>query len=267
MTHPAIALAERIRSGAPAFAAWCGIPDPLVPEIMCREGFDCAVIDMQHGSHDYATAAQAIANVAGAGKGAIVRPPVGEFTMASRMLDAGAAGIIAPMVNSVADARQLAAFTKFPPTGERSWGPARALSLSGLAPLDYLKAANGFSLTIAMIETRAALAALDDILAVDGIDGVFVGPSDLSIALTDGATVDQSHPEVDKALDHIVKRAKASGKFASAFCGDGKRAGEVAAKGYQLMSIGTDQLLLRAGCKAGLEAARATGKASQQSAY
>jgi len=267
MTHPAVAFAARIRSGAPAFAAWCGIPDPLVPELMVREGFDCAVLDMQHGAYDYSVASQAIANVAAAGKPAIVRVPVGEFTMASRMLDAGASGIIAPMVNSVADAKLLAAFTKFPPLGERSWGPARALSISGLAPLDYLKDANGFSLTIAMIETRAALDALDAILAVEGIDGVFVGPSDLSIALTNGATVNQSHPEVDAALNHIVARAKAAGKFASAFCADGKRAAEVAAKGYQLMSLGTDQVLLRAGCKAGLEAARATGKASQQGAY
>ena len=267
MTNPAIALAERIRSGAPAFAAWCGIPDPLVPEIMVREGFDCAVLDMQHGAYDYAIAVQAIANVAAAGKGSIVRIPVGEFTTASRMLDAGAAGIIAPMVNTVADAQLLANFTKFPPTGERSWGPARALTMSGLAALDYLKQSNGFSLTIAMIETRAAMAALDDILAVDGIDGVFVGPSDLSIALTNGATVNQLHPEVDKALDHIVSRAKAAGKFASAFCADGKRAAEVGAKGYKLMSLGTDQMLLRAGCRAGLDEAHATGKAMQQGAY
>ncbi len=266
-THPAAAFADRVRTGAPAFAAWCGIPDPLVPELMCREGFDCAVLDMQHGAVDYAVAVQGVASCALAGKPAIVRIPVGEFTTASRVLDAGAAGIIAPMVNSVADARQLAAFTKFPPMGERSWGPHKALALTGLAPLDYLAQANGFTLSIAMIETRAALAALDDILAMPGIDGVFVGPSDLSIALTNGATVNQLHPEVDAALDHIVARAKAAGKFASAFCADGKRAGEVAAKGYKLMSVGTDGNLLRAGCRAQLDAARATGKAGQQGAY
>jgi 4-hydroxy-2-oxoheptanedioate aldolase len=267
MTHIAAAFAARVRTGAPAFAAWCGIPDPLVPELMCREGFDCAVLDMQHGAIDYACAMQGIANCALARKPATVRVPLGEFTTASRVLDGGAAGIIAPMVNSVADARQLAAFTKFPPVGERSWGPHKALALTGLAPLDYLAQANSFVLTIAMIETRAALAALDDILAVPGIDGVFVGPSDLSIALTNGATVNQLHPEVDKAMDHIAARAKAAGKFASAFCADGKRAGEVAAKGYKLMSIGTDGNLLRAGCRAGLDAARATGKAGQQGAY
>ena len=111
------------------------------------------------------------------------------------------------------------------------------------------------------------MAALDDILAVPGIDGVFVGPSDLSIALTNGATVNQLHPEVDKALDHIVARAKAAGKFAAAFCADGKRAAEVAARGYQLMSIGTDSILLRAGSRIALDAARATGKAGQHGAY
>jgi 4-hydroxy-2-oxoheptanedioate aldolase len=267
MTHIAEAFATRIRTGAPAFAAWCGIPDPLVPEIMCREGFDCAVLDMQHGAIDYAVAMQGIASCALAGKPAIVRVPVGEFTTASRVLDGGAAGIIAPMVNTVADARALAAFTKFPPMGERSWGPHKALALTGLAPLEYLAQCNGFTLTIAMIETRAALAALDDILAVPGIDGVFVGPSDLSIALTNGATVNQLHPEVDKALDHIAARARAAGKFASAFCADGKRAGEVAAKGYKLMSIGTDNILLRAGSRAALDAAKAGGKAGQQGAY
>ncbi|MGL4637118.1 MAG: HpcH/HpaI aldolase family protein [Beijerinckiaceae bacterium] len=267
MTHIAAAFAERVRKGAPAFAAWCGIPDPLVPELMVREGFDCAVLDMQHGAIDYMCAIQGISYCALAGKPAIVRVPVGEFTTASRVLDAGAAGIIAPMVNSVEDARQLAAFTKLPPMGERSWGPHKALALTGLSPLDYLAQANSFVLTIAMIETRAAMAVLDDILAVPGIDGVFVGPSDLSIALTNGATVNQLHPEVDKALDHIVARAKAAGKFASAFCADGKRAAEVAAKGYQLMSIGTDGLLLRAGSRAALDAAMAGGKSGAKSAY
>lgn len=267
MTHIPAIFAERVRKGAPAFAAWCGIPDPLVPELMCREGFDCAILDMQHGAIDYACAIQGISYSALAGKPAIVRVPVGDFSTASRVLDAGAAGIIAPMVNSVADAQQLAAFTKFPPLGERSWGPHKALALTGLAPQDYLAQANAFVLTIAMIETRAAMAALDDILAVPGIDGVFVGPSDLSIALTNGATVNQLHPDVDKAMDHIVARAKAAGKFASAFCIDGKRGAEVAAKGYQLMSLGTDQLLLRAGSRAALDAAQAGGKAGAKGAY
>ncbi|MGL5115622.1 MAG: HpcH/HpaI aldolase family protein [Beijerinckiaceae bacterium] len=267
MSDIAKTFAARLKSGPAAYAAFCGFPDATVPEIMVREGFDAAIIDQQHGAFDYSLSVQAIANVALAGKASIVRVPVGGFPMASRMLDAGANAIIAPMINSVADARQLVQFTKFPPMGERSWGPHRALALGGMSMKDYLATANSFSLTIAMIETRAALTALDDILAIDGLDGVFVGPSDLSIALTNGATVDQLHPEVDKALDHIAARAKAHGKFASAFCGDGKRAVEVVAKGFKFVSIGTDNLLLRAGCKAALDAAKAGAKPGGAVAY
>jgi 4-hydroxy-2-oxoheptanedioate aldolase len=257
MTHTIAALADRVNAGKPSLAAWCGIPEPQVAELLVREGFDCAVLDMQHGGYDVATAMAGITAVSLAGKPAVVRIPVGEFQTASRMLDMGAAGIIAPMVNSVDDAKRFAAFAKLPPTGERSWGPARALAMTGLAMGDYLRQANGFSLAIAMIETREALDALDGILSVEGIDGVFVGPSDLSIALSKGASVNQSSPEVDKALDHVAARAKAHGKLASAFCADGKRAAEVIAKGYLLVSIGTDGLLLRAGARLEIERARA----------
>jgi 4-hydroxy-2-oxoheptanedioate aldolase len=268
MSHIAADFAARIQRGEPSLAAWCGIAEPWVAETMVREGFDCAVLDMQHGAYDFVSAMNGITAVALAGKPAIVRIPVGAFPTVSRVLDMGAAGIIAPMVNSVEDARQLAAYAKLPPRGERSWGPARALQLTGLSMAEYLKQANDFTVTIAMIETRAAMAALDDILAVDGIDGVFVGPSDLSIALTHGATVDQLHPDVDKALDHIAARAKAHGKFASAFCGDGKRAAEVIAKGYCIVSVGTDSLLLRAGARAELSKARTTvASAAKPSSY
>jgi 4-hydroxy-2-oxoheptanedioate aldolase len=263
IANPHAVFAERLRKGPASFAAWCGVSDPLIPEILCREGFDCAILDMQHGAFDYDSCLRGISYVAGAGKAALVRVPVGGFSDAARMLDAGAAGVIAPMVNTVEDARQLASFTKYPPVGDRSWGPHKALSLTGLVPLDYLHKANGFCLTIAMIETREALAALDDILAVEGLDGVFVGPSDLSIQLTRGATVNQLHPDVDAAMDHIAKRAKAHGKIASAFGADGKRAADIAAKGYSLVSISTDQGLLRAGAAVELKAARGSASATK----
>jgi 4-hydroxy-2-oxoheptanedioate aldolase len=256
MTHPAADLVARILSGPPVLAAWCGLPDASVAEALVRAGFDCAVLDMQHGSYDVALMLAGIAQVALAGKASLVRIAVDDFATASRALDAGAAGVIAPMINTVEDAKRFARYMKFPPVGGRSWGPHRALGLTNLAPVDYFHQANSFSLAIAMIETRAALAALDDILAVPGIDGVFVGPNDLSIALTNGATVDQFHPEVDKALDHIAARAAAHGKFASAFCVDGKRAKEVGAKGYRLMSVSTDGLLLKLAAQVELAAAR-----------
>jgi 4-hydroxy-2-oxoheptanedioate aldolase len=210
-------LAERIGGGSGLLTAWVGLPDPLAAGVLAREDFDAVTLDMQHVSIDLADVILSIGQVALAGKPAIVRIPVDAFPIASRALDAGASAVIAPMVNSRDDAQRFASFMKFPPLGERSWGPHMALSLSGLGPDRYLAEANAFALAIAMVETREALAALDDILATPGIDAVFVGPSDLSIALSGGAHVNASHPDVNSALDHVVKRCRAHKKAACAF--------------------------------------------------
>jgi 4-hydroxy-2-oxoheptanedioate aldolase len=182
---------------------------------------------------------------------------VGHFPSASRFLDAGASGIIAPMINSVEDARRLAAFTKFPPLGERSWGPQGALALSGLQPAAYFQQANDLTVTFAMVETREALAVIDEILAVPGIDGVFIGPSDLSIALSGGRELNPAAGEVEQALDHAVARARAAGKFAAVYAASGSRASELAGKGFHFISIAGDTAMLRAGAQAALADARA----------
>jgi len=253
---PLAHLSRRLRAGETIFMSWCGMNDAAIAEASAREDFDAALIDMQHGSVDFSTTVQAIALVGLAGKPAIARIPVGDFATASRLLDAGAAAIVAPMINSEADAVRFASFVKFPPVGERSWGPHRAFGLAGQEGEAYFRKANDLHLAIAMIETREALDALDSILDVPGIDGVFVGPSDLSIALTRGAAVDAGHPEVDKALDHIAARCEAKGKIAGAFCMTGKRAKEVAAKGFRLCSISTDGMMLRLGARLEIKAAR-----------
>ena len=193
-------LAERLRAGEVLYTAWSGIPEPLVAEFLGRTGFDAVTLDMQHGCHTTESVLRGVAAVRIAGKPAIVRVPIGRFDMASRALDFGAAAVIAPMVNSVSDARAFAASMKFPPHGERSWGPTRVLGLLGAPdPQNYLRTANANTQAIAMIETRAAQAALDAILAVDGIDGIFVGPSDFSIALSDGARVEPTNAEMLRA--------------------------------------------------------------------
>ena len=247
-------LAQRLGKGTPLITAWTGIPDPLLVGILAREAFDAVVLDMQHGAQDISTIIPSIAQVALAGKPAIVRIPVGQFETASRALDLGASGIIAPMINSAEDARQLAAFTKFPPVGERSWGPAVTLNMTQQQPSDYLKEANTMHVTIAMVETRESLAALDDILSVDGIDGVLVGPSDLSIALSNGGHVDQTHADVFAALDHVLKRCRHHKKAATVFTPNGQVAHRLAKDGFDLLSIGTDIMQLRAGAKAAIEA-------------
>jgi 4-hydroxy-2-oxoheptanedioate aldolase len=253
---PIFAFAEKVRSGPCQFCAWIGFAEPAIAEQMAADGFDAVMLDMQHGALDLSAAHRGIAHAGLAGKPAIARIPVGDFATASRLLDMGAVAIIAPMINSQADAQVFADFTKFPPLGARSWGPRRVLALTGMDTDTYLREANRQHLSIAMIETKEAMAALDDILEVAGIDGVFVGPSDLSIALSDGRSVNPGHPEVDAALDEVCRKAKAHGKFAAAFCFDGARAKALRLRGYSLCSVSTDSLLLRQATKAELAVAR-----------
>src|ERR671916_3408749 len=124
---PGTAPAALFRRGEPAITAWCGLPDPTVCGVLARENFDAITIDMQHGAIDFAATIRAIPLVAAAGKPALVRIPVGEFATASRLLDAGASAVIAPMINSVEDARRFGSFVKYSPLGQRSWGPHAAV--------------------------------------------------------------------------------------------------------------------------------------------
>jgi 4-hydroxy-2-oxoheptanedioate aldolase len=253
---PLAGLAARVRSGEPLYIGWCGSTDPSVPEAMLAAGFESVLLDMQHGTLDFAAAARSVAHMAAMGRPAFVRIPVDDFATASKLLDAGAGAIVAPMINSVEDARRFVGFCKFPPVGERSWGPGRALAWSGLDPAAYFAGANDLHLALAMIETRRALDALDDILGVPGLDGVLIGPSDLSIGLSDGAIVDAHHKIVDDALDRIAATCRKQGKLAALFCMTGPRAGEMAARGFQICLVSTDGALIRMGATLELDAAR-----------
>jgi 4-hydroxy-2-oxoheptanedioate aldolase len=247
-------LARKLRNGDTVFAGWCGLPYPLVAELVGREGLPAVVIDQQHGLWDTASTLAAIAAVHQSGAGPIVRVPVGDFAMVSRALDFGAEGIIAPMVNTEADARAFVAAAKYPPIGERSWGPHRSMTLSQIAdPKVYLRKANDLTVTMAMIETRKALDNLDAILATDGIDGVFVGPFDLSIALANGKSIDPDSKEVDAALSKVAKAATKAGKIAGVYCQTAKRAIALAKRGFRFVTAGSDMGFLRAGLAAATE--------------
>src|SRR6202166_1890279 len=235
-----------------ALCAWVTMNEPAVAEALAREAFDAVVLDMQHGAVDFDGAARSILRVALAGKPTIARVPIGAFALASQLMASGACGILAPMIDSGADARRLVEAVKFPPLGQRSWGLRAALPLSGLDAPAYLKAANGMTQAIAVIETRAALDALDDILSVDGLDGVYVGPSHLSIALTNGASVEPRGAPVLSDARRVVERAKAHGKYAAMFCFDGADARAMLALGFRLCTISSDQALLRAAARSEL---------------
>ena len=250
-------LGERLAAGGEAMCAWVAMNDPAVSANLAREDFDAIVLDMQHGAVNFEGAAHSILRAALTKKPIIVRVPIGAFPLASQLMDCGACGILAPMIDSREDARRLVESVKFPPLGQRSWGPGAALPLSGLEAHAYLTGANAMTQAIAMIESRRALDALDDILSVEGLDGVYVGPSDLSVALTNGGSVEPRGAAVMREAARVVERARAHGKYAGMFCFDGADARKMRALGFRFCTISTDQWMLRAMARSELAAARA----------
>ena len=254
MNMPAFTLARRLRAGEPVFSGWCGLPYPILAETIGREGFAAVTIEAQHGLWDLSAILTGIAAVRQGGAAPLVRVPLGDFAMVSRVLDFGAEGIIAPMINTAADARAFAAAAKYPPIGERSWGPHRATTLAGLADQSiYLREANDHIITLAMIETRTALANLDAIVDTPGIDGLFLGPSDLSIALSEGRTLDPLSSAVERELDRILAATNRAGKIAGAYCHTAERAVALGKRGVRFLAVMSDLALLRAGIAAAMK--------------
>jgi 4-hydroxy-2-oxoheptanedioate aldolase len=254
MTTP-FSLARRLKAGETVFTGWCPLPYPIVAETLAREGFVAVTIDQQHGLWDTASTVTGIAAIRQGGAAPIVRIPLNGFAVASRVLDFGAEGVIAPMINTVEDARAFVAAAKYPPIGERSWGPHRAMALAGVPDMKtYLREANDLVVTIAMIETRTALANLDAIAGTEGIDALFVGPSDLSIALTDGAEVEPHSALVERELDRVVTAAQKHNKIPGLYCANAERALFAAKRGFRFCAVGSDLGFLRAGTAAQLKA-------------
>lgn len=229
--------------------AWLTIADPFAALVIAGAGFDCVTIDMQHGMFDQAAAIRTLLSLASPLR--LVRVPWNEPAVIGKMLDAGADGLIVPMINSADEARALADASHYPPAGARSFGPM----IDGLREraMPYMQRAASVELH-AMIETRAALAAVGDIAAVEGITGLFVGPNDLALALGHGPGADREEPELLAALSHIVQAARDAGKQAGIYCASPAYARRMVALGFGLVTIATDTSLLSVGARAALAA-------------
>lgn len=249
-------LAERLARGDIVFTAWSGVPDSLTVELLAAQDFDLVTLDMQHGGHHEDSVVRSIPAVQRAGKPTLVRIPVGRFDMASRAIDFGAEGVIAPMVNSAEDARLFAAAMKYPPIGQRSWGPTFGLPRHGGSQAEWLSASNVRTLAFAMVETRAAVEALDAILDTPGIDGIFVGPSDFSIAWTNGGSVNPLLEDMMATIESVARRARHAGKHAAIYLIDPAMAGRYAAMGFQLFATGSEGQLFARGAEGILNTAR-----------
>lgn len=220
-----------------AVNGWCAIPSPVTAEIMGRAGFDMMTIDLQHGLIDYQMALTMLQVLQGLPAPVMVRVPWNEPGIIMKCLDAGFAGVICPMINSVDDARRLVQSARYAPLGGRSFGPTRANLLHGTG---YAKGANASVLVFAMIETREALRDLDAILAIEGIDGVYVGPSDLGLSLGYEPTLEPTDPEVLEAISTVLAKARAFGKLAGIHTGSPAMSGAMLDKGFHFASLLTD---------------------------
>jgi len=183
---------------------WLAIPNVFSAETMAHAGWDSLTIDMQHGIVDYQAAVAMLTAISTTDTMPLVRVPWLDPGIIMKMLDAGAWGVICPMVNTREDAERLVAAVRYPPRGTRSFGPIRALLYAGA---DYPVHANDSVIALAMIETRQALDNLDAILSVEGLDAVYIGPADLSLALGCTPRFDQDEKPVVEAIDLILAKA------------------------------------------------------------
>ena len=240
--------------GQAAVNGWLAIGNSFSAEVMAHQGWDTLTVDMQHGVIDYAqmvTMLQAISTTATV---PVVRVPWLEPGIIMKSLDAGAYAIICPMVNTADDAARLVSYTHYAPRGARSFGPVRAALYGGA---DYAQHANDTVVAFAMIETAHALDNLDAILAVEGLDAVYIGPSDLSLALGCKPVFDDVDPPVAQAIAHIVTRAKAHGVRAGVHNGRVDVARARIALGFDFVTVGSDSRLLAAGSQDFLQGMRA----------
>ena len=241
----------RWRRGEAAFGAWLTIGNSYSAELVAHQGFDWVCIDMQHGIIDFQMAVEMLQAIGTTRAMPFVRVPSNDFAAIGRVLDAGAMGIIVPMVNSVAEARAVVAACRYYPEGTRSYGATRAGLYAGA---DYFAHANEEIACIPMIETRQALDALDDILAVPGIDAVYVGPADMSITLglppraDNGGAFEQARVRIAEAC---LARGIAPGIHANAALAE-----RHLAAGYRMITISSDVPSLVAGAAADLRTAR-----------
>ena len=232
------------QAGQAVVNGWLAVPSSFSAEVMAHQGWDSLTVDLQHGVVDYQAMVGMLQAISTTATVPVVRVPWLEPGALMKALDAGAYGVICPMVNTREDAQKLVAYTHYAPRGTRSFGPVRATLYGGA---DYPQHANDTIVTFAMIETAQALDNLDAILSVEGLDAIYIGPSDLSLALGCRPVFDDVDPPVQQAIEHILARAKAHGLRAGIHNGAPEVAKARVAMGFDFVTMGSDARLLAAG--------------------
>lgn len=223
--------------GRGALNAWCSIGSPFIAETLARQGWDSLTIDTQHGLIGYTEMLGMLQAISATETVALVRVSWNSPGELMRVLDAGAEGVICPMINNRGEAEAFVRACRYPPAGFRSYGPTRAALVGGA---DYAEKANAEVLAFAMIETAQGLANADEICATPGLDGIYVGPSDLSLALGGPPTQDSDDPKRMAAFDRILDACRKAGIRAGVHTQSPVYAKKMLMRGFDMVTVGAD---------------------------
>ena len=244
-------LKQMFKKGEPIINGWLQIPSTFSAEVMAHQGWDSCTIDMQHGVVDYQNALGMLQSLSTTDVTPLARVNWNEPGQIMKILDAGCYGIICPMVSNRAEAENFVKACLYPPKGYRSFGPVRGLLYGGS---DYAKNSDNEILKLAMIETKEALEKLGEILDTPNLDGIYIGPADLSLAVGEEPGFDR--PESTIAYKEILRILEAANKrnlLAGIHNGTAEYAQKMISKGFNLVTVGSDQRFMSSGAKATVE--------------
>jgi 4-hydroxy-2-oxoheptanedioate aldolase len=247
-----------LSSGKAVMNGWLVIPSGFAAEVMAQCGFDSITVDLQHGVQDYQSMVQCFQAMQAHPVTPLARVTWNEPGNLGKVLDAGAMGIICPMINTKQDAESFVSACKYPPLGTRSNGPVRA-AMYGPAS-GYQATANDETLCIPIIETKTAVDNLDAILDVEGIAGVYVGPSDLSFSMGLPPVLDVELPEILKIFDELLKKCAKRNIFAGIHCASAAYAARAIGMGFRMTSVMNDARMMAAHATATVAQVRAASK-------
>ena len=232
---------------------WLHIPSTWSAEVMANAGWDSITIDMQHGMHSMESAIQLLQVISLTGVVPMVRVNWNEPGDIMRLLDAGAYGVICPMINTREECEAFVGACRYPPQGYRSLGPTRAKIYAGP---DYADHANDEILAIAMVETKEALDNVDEIASVPGLDMIFIGVGDLRLSMMGTVGLDTENDEFDKALQKIMDACKKNNILSGVFTASSEYARKMIEQGFEFVTVKTDTMLLSEYAKQVIEETR-----------
>ena len=250
------------RENRSTIGAWISIDSTFTAELMAHAGFDWVCLDLQHGMLDYNDAKLMLAAISTSNTIPFVRVPWNEPYEIMKVLDAGAYGVVVPLVNNREEAERAVSACRYPPEGMRSYGPARATLYAGAG---YTENANREIACVVMIETREALENLDDIMSTPGVDGIYIGPSDLSYALGQQPRGNSDDPEHVATVNRIFETAKKHGIAAGIHTGSVKHTRQYVEQGFHMVTLGADLMFMDRLARRELRMAREGGDAADDS--